>query len=80
MSTSLSTQDQIVNLISRWLARHIDDGELATEIRNVGTEGLSQEQAQAVDELLSELGEAEPQHGRLEMVARETLEALALGD
>jgi hypothetical protein len=38
------------------------------------------EQAEAVDELLSELGEAQPQRGRLEMIARETLEALALGD
>lgn len=71
--------DEIVTLISRWLARHIDDAELAAHIRNVGQEGLSAEQMQAVDELLSELDEPERKRGRLEMVARETLEALALG-
>ena len=76
---STRPDDEIVTLISRWLARHIDDGELAGQIRNAGQEWLSPEQTQAVDELLTELDEPERQRGRLEMVARETLETLALG-
>jgi hypothetical protein len=76
----MSPEDRLVGLLSRWLARHIGNARLQAEIEAAGREGLSPEQSEAVDELLAELGRAGPNaRGDLEMVVRETLEALALG-
>jgi hypothetical protein len=82
MSTSPDTaaraDDRLVTVISRWLARHVSDDELQQALEQVGPGELSADQAEAVEELRVELA-----HGsggaELEMVARETLEALALG-
>lgn len=80
MPTSMSPEDRLVGLLSRWLARHIGNAELHSEIETAGREGLSPEQAEALDELLAELERTGPNgRGDLEMVVRETLEALALG-
>jgi hypothetical protein len=80
MSTSPDTahraDDQIVTVLSQWLARHVDDDELRSRVEAIGTDELSAQQAEAVEELLEELGE-DP--GQNEMLVRETLEALALG-
>ncbi|HYZ78738.1 MAG TPA: hypothetical protein VE596_15340 [Gaiellaceae bacterium] len=83
MSTSPETterteraDDRIVTLLSQWLARHIDDEGLRRGVESIGTGELSPGQAEAVRELLAELG---PDWGRNEMLVRETLEALALG-
>ena len=80
MSTSPKTahraDDQIVSVLSQWLARHVTDDELRQRVESIGTDELSAEQATAVDELLTELG---PDRGQNEMLVRETLEALALG-
>jgi hypothetical protein len=81
MSTSpdtASTEDRLVTVLSRWLARHADDEELGRALADAGTDGLSPGQAEAVRELAAALGGA-TSRGDLEMVARETLEALALG-
>ena len=76
----MSPEDRLVGLLSRWLARHIVNAELHSEIETAGREGLSPEQAEALDELLAELERTGPNgRGDLEMVVRETLEALALG-
>jgi hypothetical protein len=75
---STSPDNQIVNLLSRWLARHVGDRELREQVTAIGTDALSGEQAEAVDDLLGEL-RAEAPRGRLEVAVRETLEALALG-
>ena len=76
---STSPEDRIVTLLSRWLARHLDNARLREGIETAGRVGLSPEQAEAVDELLAELGRAAPgQRGEIEMAVRETLEALAL--
>jgi len=76
----MSPEDQIVGLLSRWLARHIDNTELRTGIDAAGRDGLSAEQSVALGELDRELERAGPTgRGDLEMVVRETLEALALG-
>jgi hypothetical protein len=76
----MSPEDQIVTLLSRWLARHLDNPRLRAEIEAAGREGLSPAQAEAVDELLAELARAAPnQRGDVEVAVRETLEALALG-
>jgi hypothetical protein len=82
MSTSPETSqridDRLVNLISRWLARHLTDEELGHELGRVRSDELARGQAEAIQELRHELGE-ERERAELEMVARETLEALALG-
>jgi hypothetical protein len=64
-------------VLSRWLARHVDDAELGRAVEDAGTEGLSAAQARAVRELLEKLDRGDSR-GELEMVVRETLEALAL--
>ena len=71
--------DRIVTLLSRWLARHLDDEELRHGVSEIGTSDLSAEQAEAVDELLAELEQRTGSRGDREMLVRETLEALALG-
>ncbi|TML90908.1 MAG: hypothetical protein E6G08_01885 [Actinobacteria bacterium] len=75
---STSPDDEIVNVLSRWLARHVDDGELRDEVAAIGTGELTADQAEAVDELLVALRNGAPR-GELEVAVRETLEALALG-
>ena len=67
--------DELVNLLSRWLARHVGDDELRAALADV--EGLSDEQRAAVDDLRAELDS--PHSGELERAVREALEALALG-
>lgn len=73
-----SPEDQLVNLLSHWLARHVGDDELRAEMANVDLDGLSDDARDAVEELRVELG-AGARGGDLERVVRETLEALALG-
>jgi hypothetical protein len=78
---STSPEDRIVALLSRWLARHLDNAQLRAEVEGAARDGLSTGQAEAVDELLAELAGAEPSdRAALEPHVRETLEALALGD
>ena len=71
-------EDGIVNVLSRWLARHVGDEEVRTELERLDRDQLSPDQAEAVEELRAEL-EAEHDRNRLERAVRETLEALALG-
>ncbi len=75
---STSPDGQLVNLLSHWLARHRTDAELQEGIAAIGTDGLAADQAELVEELARELADGQSR-GDLEMVARETLEALALG-
>ena len=75
---STSPEDRLITLLSHWLARHVDDDELRRGLDEIGTSELSPHQAAAVDELRAELRTPDGR-GDLEMVARETLEALALG-
>jgi hypothetical protein len=71
-------ENEVISLLSHWLARHVDTTELRQRLDAVGTGGLSPGQAEVVDELLGELRSEVPR-ARLEPVVRETLEALALG-
>jgi len=71
-------ENEMISLLSHWLARHVDTPELRQRLDAVGTGGLSPGQAEVVDELLGELRSEVPR-ARLEPVVRETLEALALG-
>jgi hypothetical protein len=77
MSTS---PDELIGVLSRWLAGHLDNAQLAAELTSADRTSLSGLQLEALDELLTELRAAGPaRRGALERVVRETLEALALG-
>ena len=75
---STSPENQLVNVLSHWLARHVDNAELLRELDAVDTSALSPAQAEAVQELREEVVSTNGR-GDLEMVVRETLEAVALG-
>ena len=67
-----------MHAISRWLARHISDEELRRELATADAGELDREQAEAVLELRNEL-DVGADRPSLEMIARETVEAVALG-
>jgi hypothetical protein len=75
----MSPEDQVIGLLSRWLAGHLDNARLRAGIEAAGRDGLSTDQAEALDELVAELERNATGRGDLERLARETLEALALG-
>ena len=75
---STNPEDRLVNVLSQWLAGHVDDDELKRELDDVDTSSLGTEQRQALQELRDKLADADGR-GDLEMIVRETLEALALG-
>jgi hypothetical protein len=75
---SANPEDRLVTTLSQWLAGHVDDDELRREVEAVDTSELGTEQAQAVQELREQLAGADGP-ADLEMVVRETLQALALG-
>jgi hypothetical protein len=81
MSTSpesIRDDDRIVNAISRWLARHISAAEFRAELDSIDLEQLAPDQAEAVVELQHEL-DAHTERAGVEMIARETMEVVALG-
>lgn len=81
MSTSPETtraDDRIVQAISRWLGRHGSDEELRRELEQVDPAALAPGQVEAVHELRNEL-ELGTERPGLEMIARETVEVVALG-
>jgi hypothetical protein len=83
MSTSPETraEDRLITLISRWLGRHIGNAELRSGIEETGSDDLGPGSLEALSELSERLQNVEPgERGELEMIARETLEALALGE
>jgi hypothetical protein len=72
--------DQIVTLLSKWLGGRLPTDELRRQIDEIETADLTPGAAEAVEELRAELAQAQNgERGQLEMVARETLEAVALG-
>jgi hypothetical protein len=74
------TDDEIVQLCSRWLARHIGNAELTAALASVEAHELQPGQAEAVEELRAALAAAgEERTATLEVVLRETIEALAFG-
>lgn len=75
---SMSPENQLVNALSQWLARHLDNAALKGELDALDLAQLSADQREAVEELREELASTNG-HGELEMIVRETLEAVALG-
>jgi hypothetical protein len=74
----MNPEDRLVNVLSQWLAGHVDDDALRREVDAVDTSGLGREQSEALAELRKQLTKTDGR-GDLQMVVRETLEALALG-
>jgi hypothetical protein len=75
------TDDEIVSLCSQWLMRTLGNDELRKRIEELGTDDLAPGQRAAVQELLTALGNAFPgETGGVEVVVRETIEALAYGE
>ncbi|HEY3184677.1 MAG TPA: hypothetical protein VGJ77_17685 [Gaiellaceae bacterium] len=73
--------DEIVNLLSRWLTRTLGNDELRRKVKEIGTDELAPGQRNAVQELMAELAAASPgERGQLEVTVRETLETLVYGD
>lgn len=73
--------DRLVTMLSHWLTRQLGNEELLLGMEEVGTSELAAGQSEAVTELMAELrSAASGERGGLEMVVRETLEALADGD
>jgi hypothetical protein len=75
---STNPEDRLVNVLSQWLARHVDDDELQREVEAADTSGLGSKQREMLEELREQLSSPDGR-GDLEMLVRETLEALALG-
>ena len=75
---STSPENHLVNVLSHWLARHVDNKGLLRELEAIDMSALTPTQAEAVQELSDELVSTNGR-GDLEMVVRETLEAVALG-
>ncbi len=74
---STNPEDHLVNVLSKWLAHHVDDEELRREVEDADTSQLGAEQSEALRELREQLADS-GDRGDLEMVVRETLEALAI--
>jgi hypothetical protein len=75
---STNPENHIVNVLSQWLARHVDNSQLLRELDALNASALTPVQAEAVQELREELTSTNGR-GDLEMAVRETLEAIALG-
>lgn len=73
--------DEIVTLLSQWLVGTLGNDELCKDVEAIGTGELAPGQRTAVEELLAALRLAVPgERADLQVVVRETLEALAYGD
>jgi hypothetical protein len=74
-----ATSDRLVNVLSQWLAGHVSHDELRRNLDDEPLDELSGDGRELVDELRGELEAGPSSRGDLEMLVRETLEALALG-
>jgi hypothetical protein len=73
--------DEIVTLLSQWLVGTLGNDELRKDVEAIDADELAPGQRTAVQELLGELRGALPgERADLQVVVRETLEALAYGD
>ena len=68
--------DVLVTAISAWLAGNSTDDRLEAELASVDTHALDPEQREAVEELLEGLRDEDVNPAEVNMVARETLQAL----
>ena len=79
-TTPVRPDDEIVTVLSEWLAFGSGTEELRTRLEEIDRNGLDGEAAEAVNDLLGELrSESSNGQGHLERHVRETLDAVALG-
>jgi hypothetical protein len=77
----MRTDDRLNRLISQWLERRLGNAELLRGIEESDSEELAPGQTKAVAELAKLLARAKTgERGKVEAIARQTLEALALGE
>jgi hypothetical protein len=74
----MSRSDDIVNVLSRYLARHLSEGDLLVELRQLGTDGLGPDASELLAELEDELSAPNSKRGSVEVLVRETLQAIAV--
>ena len=74
-----ATSDRLVNVLSQWLAGHVSHDELRRTLDDEPLDELPGEGRELVDELRGELEGGPASRGDVEMLVRETMEALALG-
>ena len=84
MSTSpdtTATEDRLIAVISKWLGRHIGNEELGRSDHRERHGRVEPRPGRGDRELAAELDQVAPgERGHVEMVARETVEVLALGE
>ena len=73
------TSDRLVNVLSQWLAGHVSDDELRSFIDDQPLDELSRDGSELAAELREELESESSSRGDVEMLVRETIEAIALG-
>ena len=73
---SSRADDELVAVLSRWLAGHVDDGELRGAIESVDLDGMEGKQADGVRELLADLDRGATR-AELQVSVRETLELVS---
>ena len=74
--TSRRPADVLVTAISEWLAGNSSDERLEAVVAGVDLGALDEEQREAVEELLEGLRDESANPAEVNMVARETLQAL----
>ena len=72
----MSTSPDLVQTLSRWLAGHVDVGQVREALAYSG--GLGPESQELVEELRDELARPDVSRPHLQPLVRETLEAIAL--
>jgi hypothetical protein len=75
----MSPSDDVVNLLSRYLARHLSEAELLAGLEGIETNGIGGDSGELVGELIDDLSTNGNARAFTEVLVRETLEALALG-
>jgi hypothetical protein len=76
MSTSRDLD--LVQTLSRWLAGHVDAGQVQQALEDPGD--LGPESQQLIDELRDELARGDVSRPKLQPLVRETIEAVALDE
>ena len=73
----MSTSPDLVQTLSRWLAGHVDVGQVREALADSGE--LGPESQELVEELRDELARPDVSRPQLQPLVRETIEAIALG-
>ncbi|HEX7254985.1 MAG TPA: hypothetical protein VF236_03585 [Gaiellaceae bacterium] len=73
----MSTSPDLVQTLSRWLAGHVDVGQVQEALADPGRLGPASQEL--IEELRDELARPDVSRPELQPLVRETIEAIALG-